>query len=191
MGSQWKNLISFFNEYWHKYGGFKSLINSPYLHISVLITLITCGFWYNSNWWEQSFSILPSILGFTLGGFAIFLGFGSDEFKKIMSRKKAGNSPYLDMVTSYTHFVLVQLLAIIFAIVMQGASKINLLDIPEDINHILIALTGFIGYGLLIYSLLLSLAVCLAIFELANVYAEFITIKSQLDEDNQVEKKGK
>lgn len=183
MDSQWKDLIKFFREYWQKYGGLNSLLNSPYLQVAILITLFTYGFWYKHSWWEQSFSILPSILGFTLGGFAIFLGFGSDEFKKIMSKKEHGTSPYLDMVTSYTHFVLIQLLAIIFAIIAQGANQVNPFNIDDALNSVLKLVSGFIGYGLLVYSLLLSLAVCLAIFDLASVFAEYITVKANLEED--------
>lgn len=175
MSTQWEYLLTLLKEYWVQYGGFKSLIGSPYLHVSVIITLLTYGYWTNNDWWGQSLLILPSLLGFTLVGFAIFLGFGSDDFRSLMSKKINGTSPYLDVVSSYTHFVVTQLLAIVSAVVMQGASYVNPFSIPDKYNSVLQVVSGFFGYGLMVYSLILSIAVCMSIFDVASIYADYNT----------------
>ena len=73
--SQWKSVKEVFASYWSKYGGFKSLLLSPYFQTAILITLLTVGFWFgiSTKWWERVISVIPNLLGFTLGGFAIFL----------------------------------------------------------------------------------------------------------------------
>jgi hypothetical protein len=115
----YKGVADILKKYWTIYGGLPSLLCSPYVHFSVLITIFTFHYWYNYAWWTQAISVLPNLLGFTLGGFAVFLGFGSDKFKELISGQTAssGSSPYLSISVTFLHFVLVQLAALLWAII--------------------------------------------------------------------------
>lgn len=183
----WKNVIDIINRYWKEYGGINTFIKSPYLHVSITLTLLTIKFWLNNKWWEQTLSILPSILGFTLGGFAIFLGYGTESFRKLMAFRSptTGKSPYLDVVVAFVHFSLFQMLAIFLSIIASNFNAFEYLDIQSSHKDIgvlyLWLIIGFIGYGTFIYSLVLSFSVSLTLYRLATWYVQFETKEYEKD----------
>lgn len=175
---QWKGVAEIFSRYWNSYGGMSALVSSPYLHISLLLTILTFGYWSDNDWWMQSLSVLPTLMGFTLGGFAIFLSLGSESFRALMARadgdESTDKSPYMVVISSFVHFVLMQMFAIITSIVANAASYTSLpFFIPEKINQLFIILIGIWGYGLFIYSLLLAISVCLSIYRMSGLFAKF------------------
>lgn len=177
MLKQYKGVIKKFSRYWQDYGGIGALVCSPYLHISLLITLFSYGFWSDANkaWWTHNLSILPNILGFTLGGFALFLGIGSDKFREIlisMPNDNACTNPYTSAVAAFVHFAVIQLLAILVGVLGNAL-------VPQITHQLTIIVFGFIGYGLFIYSLTLALSVCLSIFAMANLYAKYQQMKDK------------
>lgn len=178
VGKQWKGVADIFRRYWKSYGGLSALVSSPYLHVSILITILTFGYWSDNDWWVQSLRVLPSLMGFTLGGFAIFLSLGSEDFRSIMARADKGEStdksPYMVVISSFVHFVLIQMLAIVTSIIANAASYTSLpFFISSSWNDIFILLIGLFGYGLFIYSLLLATSVCMAIYRMSGLYATF------------------
>lgn len=186
----WKNIIEIINKYWMEYGGFSTFIKSPYLHISIILTLLTLKFWLTNKWWEQSLSILPSILGFTLSGFAIFLGYGTDKFRKLMAFRNpvTGKSPYLDVVVAFVHFSLFQILAIFLSIIGANLNSFEYFDIQSYNKGLAILalwlIIGSIGYGTFIYSLTLSFSVSLTLYRLATWYVQFETKEYEKDRES-------
>ena len=177
MLKQYKGVTQKFSRYWQNYGGIGALFCSPYLHISLLITLLSYNFWSNAGkaWWTHNLSILPNILGFTLGGFALFLGIGSDKFREILISMPSDNActnPYSSAVAAFVHFAVVQLLAILVGVIGNAI-------VPRLSNALTIKIFGFVGYGLFVYSLTLALSVCLSIFSMANLYAQYQKIKDK------------
>lgn len=184
--SQWKSVKEVFASYWSKYGGFKSLLLSPYFQTAILITLLTVGFWFgiSTKWWERVISVIPNLLGFTLGGFAIFLGFGSDDFRNLMAPKDEKQySPYMDVVSSFMHFVMVQIIALVFALIVEGfylygqSKALPLIEFSKFYAAAITAVSGFLGMLLFIYSIMLAIAACVALYKLADLYSEFETHK--------------
>src|SRR3569832_245229 len=111
-------------EFWKIRGGWSDLIRSPYSLVSLGLMVPTFHLWLFTPWWELSASILPNLLGFSLGGYAIMLAFGDDRFKALLARKsKLANasseepSLYLKSSAIFLHFILVQLMALVAAIV--------------------------------------------------------------------------
>lgn len=168
--------------YWRTYGGWKELISSPYLHVALLITLLCTGFWAVKDWTSQAQSVLPNLLGFTLGGFAVFLGFGDDKFRTLIAGSDAEEnegaySPYLNMSASFLHFVLVQGIALIWSIVGGAMFTFHHEQdgwIGAVLNTIIFFGNG-IGYLLFIYAIFAGIAAALAIFRAARWYDEFAT----------------
>ena len=180
MSNQWIGIKNIILRYWQNYGGFRAIIRSPYFHLAILFTIFTIPFWFYRKWWDQILSIIPSILGFTLGGFAIFLGYGNDKFRSLMAKKDStGNSPYLNVVSSFLHFVIVQILALIFSLTANSMGAIDALNIETTNRSPCISffwfIIGFIGYGSFLYSLFLAFAVSFALYRLASIYVEFET----------------
>lgn len=160
--------------YWSAYGGARSLLYSPYFHISILLTLIFFRFWLRDSWWETAISILPNVLGFTLAGFTIWLGFGDEQFRQRLSEPSKSDpesSAFLGVSATFAHFVVVQICALIAAV---GAKAMNFVLPPSCWIKPLVAIAApvghFIGFLLFIYALLAALAATLGVFRAASWY---------------------
>ncbi len=148
--------------YWEAYGGLAALKYSLYFWASVVLgTIITGKYLNDPNPWDWSshvLNILPNILGFSLGGYAILVGFGDQEFLKILrGRDPDGTpSPYMEVNGAFVHFILIQAMCLIFAIFAESLS----------INTVLFVY--WIGTTLLIYAVFSIIATTLAILNMAD-----------------------
>jgi hypothetical protein len=170
-----------FSRYWRAYGGSLALFSSPYLHISALLAGLMFPFWAKEFWWDTARSILPSVLGFTLAGFTIWLGFGDEKFRVLISRAKPDQtSPFMGVSAAFAHFVVIQVLALMAAL---WAKAMNF-PLPSDCwlyDYIyFIAIPGqYIGFLLFIYALMMALAATLGVFRAASWY----DIHKKIDSD--------
>lgn len=125
--SQYYGFLSIVSTYWSIYGGFKAVLFSPYFHISIAITYLLQGVWTEAGWWTHVLDIIPNVLGFSLGGYAIWLAIGDDKFKSLIAGKDEEapeeSSPYMDISVAFVHFIFVQFIALILALLALGASK--------------------------------------------------------------------
>lgn len=189
MFKQWQGFIHTIQRYWKNYGGIKAILTSPYFHISIILTILTLPFWWIEKWWDNSLSIIPNILGFTLGGFAIFLGYGNDKFRSLMAcEDEKGYSPYMEVVSSFLHFVIIQICSIIISLIAKSLDMIpNLIKIinKDCICYIIISkLTAALGYTVFLYSILLAFATSFALYRLASIYSQFETMEHKNQSNN-------
>ena len=191
--SQYKGTLKIFKQYWELYGGAKAVLTSPYFHLSLILTLITG---VNQDWYEKTLSITPSILGFSLGGYAILLAFSNEKFLTIIS-KRDGISPFLSISSTFVHFIIVQVTAILFAFLYYSSPITNLpnelkvwlaYNIPylKNIYHYMLIFTQFLGVLLFVYSLTTALAATMAIFRMSIWYNRHL---SNLKNKEDTEKK--
>ena len=179
--SQYAGVRKLFARYWIAYGGVSAILGSPYMHVSLFITLISSGIWLKSDWVATPISILPSIIGFSLGGYAIWLALGDDKFRISISgkTKSGGESPFITVNATFVHFIILQILALISALIAKAQPIYNsplfiqnfLLDIAPwlyDVSIIISYLGGFLGYFLFIYAIFSALAATMAIFRIAG-----------------------
>lgn len=164
-----------FRAYWTAYGGTTALIRSPYLHSAGFLLLLCFPIWSAPGWWAQVTDILPSLLGFTLGGFAMFLGFGSEKFLNTLTSAETssaqGASAFVSLCATFVHFIVVQVVALIYALLAEAWSfparwpdTIAWLQLPA-------ALVGWgVGFGLFLYALLSTLAVTMHILRIARIF---------------------
>src|SRR6266404_4489639 len=108
-----------FRSYWQAYGGLRAMLTSPYLYAALFLTIAIAPAWWSSDWWTNVLQVLPNIVGFSIGGYAIWLGFGDEKFKALVARRDAENeiTPYMEVSATFCHFVIVQLVAIVSAII--------------------------------------------------------------------------
>ena len=168
--SQYRGVFDILGRYWHAYGGGASLLTSPYLHISVALTALMYPYWRNSSWWDSALATLPNLLGFTLAGFTIWLGFGDQKFQKLVSKpsKNGKPTPYIGVSAGFVHFV-AQLVALIVGLIAKAMS----FELPQDHSLRPIILTfepvgHFFGFLAFMYALMTILAVTLAVFRTAS-----------------------
>jgi Fe2+ transport system protein B len=105
---------------------------------------------------EVTISVAPSLLGFSIGAMAIVLAFSGSKFFKVLSEKGRDDSAYIDLTSKFVHFILVQCIAIVLALL----SKLQ----PGSI------LFAFLTTLALAYALATAVATALALFGTARIY---------------------
>jgi hypothetical protein len=172
--SSYKDLNEVFRGYWKIYGGWKDFIKSPYLHVAFLFTFIFFPYGKKgSEWWDLPIDVLPNLVGFSLGGYAIFLALGDDGFKKIIAGKDRlenteDASPYLHANTTFFHFIVTQissLLISIFTKIMTDAVRDEAGNIPMFLDVI-----SFLNFSLFLYAITLTIGATVELYRLAGWY---------------------
>lgn len=148
------------SRYWDAYGGWREFVSSLYLWVAFFFTVLTYPAWLKvdedgiSTWAELPTSILPNILGFSMGGMAIMLAFaGSNVFLHLTENGKQ-HSYFIKIVASFYHFILAQTFAIFMGLLCRVYTSMIL---------------SFIGYWALCYALLVSLATAAQLFNTARI----------------------
>ncbi|PLY08375.1 MAG: hypothetical protein C0625_01955 [Arcobacter sp.] len=152
--------IKSFSTYWDNYGGFAAIVSSPYFRISILISLIIIMFGSTEKWYDLPLNVLPNLLGFSIGAYAVVLVLGNGDFWKFIAQDNQDNL-FMQINSSFVHFIFVQVVSIIFALICESLSTTN-------------SLIAFIGYFLLIYAIFTAFAATLAILEVSKYYQVFL-----------------
>ncbi|MGL6465122.1 hypothetical protein [Aeromonas sp. Y318-1] len=179
--SQYKGALKLFKRYWVAYGGLKAVTLSPYFHLSLLITIISYGSWINPNWVDTPISVLPNVIGFSLGGYAIWLALGDEKFRYTISGKSkdGSDSPFIKVNATFVHFIILQVISLLFALIVKSKPlynspldwqhyALNIAPWLYDFSNIAHIVASFVGYLLFIYAILSALAATMAIFRIAG-----------------------
>lgn len=183
MFKQYRGVFEIFKAYWAAYGGSAALLRSPYLHLALLLLALTTPFWMQPHWWEQCLAVLPNLLGFTLGGFAIFIGFGDEKFRAILAADDgAPVNAYVALCATFVHFIVVQSMALLAAVLAKAWwFYAPWMDGLRPALPLLNSLGAAVGYGLFLYALCSVLAATMHIFRIARMYATFQKLSNQDD----------
>jgi hypothetical protein len=133
------------------------------------------------GWWEGSVSVLASLIGLTLGGYAILIAFGDEEFKSLLTgaSDESRHSPFVVISATFVHFILVQIIAILAALIASSrpiapiASFVNLGPCMGWVAYLGRAVKyggWFIGHGLFVYAIFLAISATLGIFRVSTWY---------------------
>jgi hypothetical protein len=180
----YKGIGEIFTRYWRAYGGIKALLSSPYLHLAVIMLIATYATWSRMEWWDQVIGVLPNLLGFTLGGFAMFLGFGDEKFRALLAEPDEDSptapSLYVSLCATFVHFIVVQLLALMAAVL----AKSWWFYFPWPVSFqewlpVLNVIGGGIGFGLFLYAVTSILAATMHVFRIATWYEQHQRVLSQ------------
>lgn len=130
-------------------------------------------------------SILPNILGFTLTGYALLIGFGSSEFMdEITEQNDEGFSFYQHFSSIFAWSIIIQASTLFLAFIFSVLSDFNLkCQYSEIINDTVFFIMMFFS----IYSLLLISRLVLNVFSFGQIIQFHYTTKKlidQIDEDN-------
>lgn len=168
------------SRYWTAYGGFKALFTSPYLYTALALSGLMAPAWLYNPWHEIVLSVIPSVLGFSLGGYALLIAVGDEDFRALISGEDEDGepSPYMEVNAAFVHFILMLLLSLIFALFANAyyfklEDNLALYQFITEINFpigTIIFLGNFIGYSVFIYALLLAVAATLAILRVSSWY---------------------
>lgn len=176
-----------FSRYWHAYGGVKSLVKSVYFWGALVLTAVLYPLWSTGGWWNDVLSIMPSLLGFSLGGYAMWTAVGDDDFRRLISgpEKDGSPSPYMKMNAAFVHFIVLQFVSIVLALIAKAYD----FEVPPEYFlrrlfgqwfYDVCLLGSFIGYFVFVYALLTALAATFAVFRASSWY----------DKDTETRRKG-
>lgn len=160
--------------YWGAYGGWAAVLRSRYFHMALAITPFCWGSWSEPLWWDTVIGVLPNLLGFTLGGFAIFVGFGDERFKASLAapeRDPEKPTVYRELCATFVHFIFVQVIALVLALVSKGMSfnaplPVRIAAMLPLINTI----WGAVCYAVFLYAITSVIAIGLHVFRIATMY---------------------
>ncbi|MEH0741176.1 hypothetical protein H4F05_06575 [Vibrio cholerae] len=170
-------------EYWLAYGGWKALFSSKYFWGAFALNSLLFNAWYpiDSKWWEMVLSITPNFLGFTLGGFAMWVAIGDEKFKGLIAGADEDDdiSPYMEVNATFTHFLLLQIIALVLAIIAKNFDSVV---INEPAMAVAARIYSFGAHFIFVYALLTTLAAVLAILKVAKWYDEYRSVENQSEE---------
>lgn len=164
-------------QYFDAYGGWRAVVGSPLFLLSAGITLLSYDNWLRHLWVDQTFTLIPSLLGFSLGTYAILFGLITSRLKRALRAvKNARGTSYLDEINAtFFHFILVQVLALMWAFLYAGTWMVDLVSLVREYDWVVkayhgIAIAGsLVGLLLLMYSVALVIAAALAVYRLARI----------------------
>jgi len=176
----YKGVLEIFARYWRCYGGFSALFLSPYLHVSLVLTVVLTPVWTDIGWWNIPIEVMPGILGFSLGGYAIWIAIGDGRFRALLagSDEKAQSSPFMEINASFLHFILLQFLSILMALIFLSIGPSH----QSQVNCIHLGF-WFFGFLVFVYALLSAIAAAMAIFRVASWYDMHLTQIRESDKE--------
>jgi hypothetical protein len=164
--------------YFNAYGGWSAVFGSPLFMLAAIVTGLNYSQWLQENWVDTTIALIPSLLGFSLGTYAILFSLINNRLKGALRAKKNEQGiSLLEVVNaSFFHFIFVQVLALMWAFVYSGSSLYDLTKLlstsyssAHPIFEGLKTAGSFVGYLLLIYSFLLIIAASLVVYRLALI----------------------
>lgn len=106
-------------------------------------------------WAQTAVDIVPSIMGFTLGGMAILLAFSNEKFLRAIRAKGEPRSLFMQCVAAFFHFLFLQSIAMVTALIVMAQ--------PAD-------MISAVGFFFLVYGLLSALAVAGMLLQISRVF---------------------
>jgi len=138
------------------YGGWKALCLSPYAQLSLFLGVL-CEISADEKFDASSLttSIVPNVLGFTVGALAIILAFSSSRFFSFLTEEGQEKSLFMKTVSNFVHFIIVQVLSLIVALVAVSHSN---------------WFSKLISAIILFYAILTTLSTVIQLFQMATVF---------------------
>ncbi|MEG8018787.1 hypothetical protein [Sphingomonas sp. LR55] len=187
--ASYRGLWGALSRYWRDYGGWRDFFRSPLLHFSVAVAGASYSAWLKPDWTDLPLSLLPNLLGFSLGAYALIFSLANERLLAALNVPTAdGRSTNLRIVNAtFLHFILVQTSAIIFALANRSTlfiDGVGLLPLTEastaTVRLILSSLAGAVGYFLTVYAVVLLVGAALAAYRLAIMSGKAASVVQQI-----------
>jgi hypothetical protein len=175
-------------EYFKLYGSWEVFFATPYCHVALVIAALSWKFWLSPSWSDAPLSILPALLGFALAAYALLFSFGDETFRGFLavrrSRKEVvdpiEDSILLRISAIYLHFVIVQIVALLIAVIAHAhilGSAIGILGPRTGCTFhaamVVRNIFAFIGYFAFCLSITTSANAALNLFHATKWYVKY------------------
>jgi len=169
--------------YFSAYGGWSALFKSKYFWCAAIFTVAMAPYWLSQAWWNDVLDVIPNLLGFTLGGYAMLLAFGNEKFQKILAEVNDGEefSAFVDLNVAFVHFIVLQVVSILLALL----SKAYYFELPPDsffyrfADIFVVAAVPWYAlcYFVFLYAIFSAFAATFAILRMMKMYQLFLNSK--------------
>jgi hypothetical protein len=172
----WGTLFKWLNRYRRAYGGVRGMLKSPFFGLAILIAGLNYSLWLEPKWIEKAESLIPSLLGFSLGTYAIIFSIVGGRIKGALRQVSAPHGvSYLEAINAvFFHYIFIQVICLAWTFLYQGTWLTDFVRAVEvylpiiRTGFVYVSLIGsFIGCFLLVYSILLMIAAAMAVYRLA------------------------
>lgn len=182
MLGQYRAFSSRLLRYFRAFGGWRAILFSPIFNASIIVSLISYEAVVKYQWVQSVQSILPNLLGFSLGTYSVVFGIITPKLKTALKEVKNNDGiTYFDEIGStFFHYIFIQSITIIYSFVFSSnifyEARMWLID--EDLLiyvwficsvRIISLVLSFIGMTMLCYSILLVIAAALAVFRISSI----------------------
>ncbi|MEE4209417.1 MAG: hypothetical protein V2I43_09145 [Parvularcula sp.] len=158
---------------YREYGGVYAVLTSFYFWFAILISGLLWPVWNgpSENYLGVVLSVMPALAGFSIAGFSLVFSVLDHETRKVLAApaEELGNrSPLLQLLSSVAHAILVQVTAILVALVIDEKPFPSMSWFAE---YVLYAnrIWAFIGFSIFLYGLALIVATTLSIVQIVNL----------------------
>jgi hypothetical protein len=176
--AQYKGLWGTLKRYLYHYGGLRAVVTSPLFLLSIVVAALDYDTVIHRGWVVRAEAMIPSLLGFSLGTYAILFSILSGPIRQALQRLEASPGvSYLQMINAtFFHFIFVQILALLWAFLYGGTALTDLANAYGPSMPAIATVVGavsfagsYAGYFLLVYSFLLVFGSALAVYRLAGI----------------------
>lgn len=183
---------SIVKRYWTAYGGLRALVRSMYLWSSLVLSICLYKLWLAPGWWDTVLSVIPNLLGFSLGGFALWIAIGDDNFRELIAIKRSDKraSIYDGINANFVHFIVLQVLALLCALWAKGMD----FALPADcwvIVHYrqeyftIVRVFNYLGFAIFVYALLTALSATLGLYRVTRMYEIYLASRVKREANKQ------
>lgn len=106
------------------------MLTSAYLYVAAIITACLYPLWGSAaaqkDWPQIAIDVIPSMLGFSMGGMAIMLAFSNRTIFSAISQKGRPDSFFMKVIANFFHFILMQTSAIVLSLLTKAYGTLPL-----------------------------------------------------------------
>ena len=166
------------------------------LIITIVITIILNIFDVDTyelvkSFAELSITIFSSLLGFSIGGYALIIGFSNNSLLAKTS-KTDRYSTYQVLIGFFAYTLIIQLITVAVSFTIKLISSQNIKEITNDFTSKTINIINSVGFSVIlllsIYSVILSYFIVTNLFTLGQLNNYFFTLE-KLEGSEKKEKK--
>jgi hypothetical protein len=176
--------------FFYAYGGWKAVLSSRYVWWSFVATFAASPLALKPGWWDVVLTVSPSLAGFALGSFALLMSVGDEEFRRLLAGSDNGKpSPLMTTAATFTYFIIVQCLALGYAILAKAyyveAPDSLIVSFPWIITAQRYAwIPWCLGVWLFAYSVSLTAAAAKALFSYVGWFDGMVTRRKKAEAEN-------
>jgi hypothetical protein len=162
----------------YAYGGWKYVLLSPFFLFSLIISAISYKSWMGANWIELTYQVVPNLLGFSLGSYAMLFSLISNSIKEALKNvRNSRGVAYMDELNAtFMHFITVQILSLVLAYSFDQSIVYDVCRSPRyecicggAVYRYGTMVFAFLGVLSFLYAISLTLAASLAVSRIATL----------------------